>query len=158
MTALQMKRLNIKAPEFRDLIRSAVQRVCDAHGESREQLADRLGVHRNAIMLAAYRAKIGLDLVERLAREAELSPDELAQLELAWFYARAKPSADRGEDNTFARLKPLLDLLAQYEHFLKTRGILEAFRNETDGGAFVQDLRKRLRAPPKERRPPQAAP
>ncbi len=140
-------------PLFRDLIRQVVQRVCDARAESREALAARLGVHRNALMLAAYRAKIGLDLVERLAQEAGLTPDELVTLELAWYRARARPSSERGEGSVFVRLKGLLDLLAQYERFLAEHGLAEEFRRATDGGAFAQSLRKRLRTGLDKRRP-----
>lgn len=131
---------------FRDQIRDVVQRVCDRRGLSREKLAVALKVHRNALMLAAYKAEIGLELVERLAREAGLTSEELVSLELAWFRARAEKADGKARSRTAAAVENLVAHIEHLEGFLRKKGLLdEALGGARSGGPLRADARRRLR-------------
>ena len=98
----------MKASEVRpfcDWIRDLVARVVARDGLTRQEVADRLGVHLQSITTAAYRGGVGCELAMRLADLAGAGPTEKAAIELAWL----KSKAGTRRDDAFRRAIRLLE-------------------------------------------------
>lgn len=79
---------------FCDWIRVLVARICERDGLTRQQLAERLGVHLHSISSAAYRGAVGCELAIRIAAIAAATPEERRLLEVAWLRAKAEIRRD----------------------------------------------------------------
>ena len=75
-------------PSFPECFKALVDRICAREGLTRGVLAKDLGVHIQSLSNAAYRGEIGFDLICRIARRADASPEELHQIEQAWLDMR----------------------------------------------------------------------
>lgn len=112
---------------FCDWIRELVRRICDRDGVTRQEVADRLGVHLHSISAAAYRAAIGCELALKLAEMAEASPEERHSIELAWLEAKC---AVRRDDALLRAVRLMNDSLEERRlilHWISEQSLLAKY-------------------------------
>ncbi len=121
---------------FPEWMKILVDRICESQSIIRAELAKRLNVHLNSITIAAYKGEISIQLVEKVAKLAGVTAEELTEIELAWLRLRALRPRDEALRRAFRFIYLLIDEVTAAEDFMSRKGLLEAYlrsRKRTKG-------------------------
>ncbi len=118
---------------YSKLMREMIDRICEGEKITRVILAEDLGVSKETVFRAVYEAKIGFDLILKICRRANASPEELWDVELAWMETKEDRPREQVFRQAMSVIRTLMNEVDSMEAFLRRKGEFDAYKRKRKG-------------------------